>query len=338
MTPAQVRARIEKTKNKIQMNDLSEFRFTNSRDVAWGVNGWYIRQPGVVSTLAGDDLIVGSNMGSFGYYEYYGLCAIENAGIIITGEGADSISGTIGVKADRSQPCYGIINRRWARIDMGNGNDAITGAGLSDSDYGILNQGSIDTGEGDDLVSGRVGSAFGEGSAAFGISNAYGANINTGSGNDLIKGSILSVAYRGSGIFNDGIIDAGDGDDTVDALYGGFSGSGETILGAGNDTLRGFGRGQGKFLGGEGIDTIVLPSGTYSIRALPRPKDRLMFGMRDVKGIGMFGGFIMRVLVSPPPTYVINESMTISGFETFGAGSSISSVSDAAKAGSFVFA
>lgn len=35
-------------------------------------------------------------------------------------------------------------------------------------------------------------------------------------------------------------------------------------LGAGNDTLQGFG--QGRYIGGSGIDTLILPKGTYQVR------------------------------------------------------------------------
>ena len=73
----------------------------------------------------------------------------------------------------------------------------------------------------------------------------------------------VATAYRGS-IFNNGIINTGNGDDTVDGITGGFDGFGVMNLGAGNDTLRGFGT--GTFNGGAGNrDKIFLGEGEYTI-------------------------------------------------------------------------
>ena len=52
LTPAEVRAKIARISNKTQMNDLSQFRFTNSHDIALGVNGLFLRYTDVVNTLA----------------------------------------------------------------------------------------------------------------------------------------------------------------------------------------------------------------------------------------------------------------------------------------------
>ena len=127
------------------------------------------------------------------------------------------------------------------------GNDIIKGTSSTDS--GIGNDGTINTGDGDDIIKGT-----GTGS---GISN-YGT-INTGDGNDRITGTGGDFY----GIFNYGTIKTGDGNDIVDALEGGFDGDGTTYLDAGNDTLKGFGT--GNFYGGAGTDKLFFGEGTYVI-------------------------------------------------------------------------
>ena len=65
------------------------------------------------------------------------------------------------------------------------------------------------------------------------------------------------------GIFNDGTIITGTGNDFIDALTGGFSGTGLTDLGLGDDTLVGFG--SGRFDGGSGPkDKLLLADGSYA--------------------------------------------------------------------------
>jgi hypothetical protein len=60
------------------------------------------------------------------------------------------------------------------------------------------------------------------------------------------------------------LILGGSGDDCVNALLGGFSGTGTTDLGEGNDTLKGFG--SGSFDGGAGTqDAILFGEGVYTI-------------------------------------------------------------------------
>ena len=64
-----------------------------------------------------------------------------------------------------------------------------------------------------------------------------------------------------AGIANFGLIATGKGNDTVDALTGGFFGFGLTDLGEDNDTLKGFG--SGFFDGGAGtLDLLTLNVGT----------------------------------------------------------------------------
>jgi Ca2+-binding RTX toxin-like protein len=122
----------------------------------------------------------------------------------------------------------------------------------------------------------------------------------------LVTPSTPATGASGIGIYNDGTIDTGSDRDLVDALIGGFAGSGITNLGAGDDTLKGFGR--GTFQGGSGQDTLVFNPGTYTITA----------------GVGA-------------GNYIINGIMNVSGFELFGPGADITSFSAAVAAGSVRF-
>jgi hypothetical protein len=82
-----------------------------------------------------------------------------------------------------------------------------------------------------------------------GIGGAGGAG-----GNGEVSGSKGS---QGAGIWNKGTIDTGNGDDTIDALKGGFAGCGTYLLGRGRDVVKGFGT--GTFQGQSGWDSLVLP-------------------------------------------------------------------------------
>jgi hypothetical protein len=103
-----------------------------------------------------------------------------------------------------------------------------------------------------------------------------------GKDNDLITG--IASAAGGIGIYNSGYIGMDKGNDTIDALIGGFGGMGEYQLGDGDDAVKGFGT--GSFYGGLGTDSLYLPSGTYKV-------DRLGFGqdyniMSDATGETMY--------------------------------------------------
>ena len=175
---------------------------------------------------------------------------IINFGSIDVGTGNDILFGAaddiIGEVAKSSLPSdakyigSGVLNGQIGTILLGEGNDTLRGETWSISapkdplshSAGIVNFGTIDAGNGNDLVSG------------------YSGILNP-----------TNIA-----ILNNGLIKTGAGDDTVDALTGGFSGSGLTDLGDGNDTLIGFGT--GRFDGGGGFsasqkDTLLLASGTY---------------------------------------------------------------------------
>jgi len=114
----------------------------------------------------------------------------------------------------------------------------LTGKATEINGIGIVNRGTIDLGQ---KLSGYGGQA-----------------------NDLITG--IASAAGGIGIYNSGYITMDKGNDTIDALTGGFGGMGEYQLGDGDDTVKGFGT--GKFYGGSGSDSLYLPSGTYKVDRL----------------------------------------------------------------------
>jgi hypothetical protein len=188
-------------------------------------------------------------------------------GVVINAlAGNDIIKGT-------SSTYYGILN--FGTIKTGDGKDTITGTGT-----GISNYGTINTGIGNDIIKG-TGSGYGYGIRNYGTintgdgddiikgtSDGYGINnygtINTGDGNDRITGTGGDFyGIFSCGILNYDTINTGAGKDIVDALEGGFAGNGTTYLDAGNDTLKGFGT--GNFYGGAGTDKLFFGEGTYVI-------------------------------------------------------------------------
>ena len=105
------------------------------------------------------------------------------------------------------------------------------------------------------LITGNASAAGGTGIYN---SNDY---FYTASGNDIITG--IGPAAGGFGIYNSGTITTYQGNDTIDALTGGFGGGGKYKLDEGNDTVKGFGI--GTFDGGPGDDSLYLPSGSYKV-------------------------------------------------------------------------
>lgn len=319
------------------MANLQAFPFTLMSDVATSTDGW-TNIEGSVDALLGNDRITGqdaaigiesktsilnANLGDdtlYGIGEDYGILNAERS-LVMMGNGNDLVRG-------ESVAFDGILNDEMSAIYTGLGRDSI--AGISEDGDGIYNidYSLIDTGSGHDSIVGEGG--------MHGIHNDLSSCINTGSGNDTIQGSgdqgegivneedslittglgrDLIIARGGSiedgldepvyDLFNDGIISMGLGHDTLDALPLGFAGSGTVDLGANNDNLKGFG--SGCFIGGRGIDVLTFNPGTYSICSY---------------GDG---------------TFLIGDTMTVTGFEQFGAGATIPSFAAAAAAGSVTF-
>ncbi len=224
-------------------------------------------------------LITGDRSDTFvGVGELNGVYLIESA--LTTGNGNDTINGEGGV--------YG-VSAKLSLIDMGNGNNSINGTGGS---HGINLESSgllLLAEDGNDSVNGTGGavgvyldrsniqlgdgnnSIYGEGATGISLTRGF---IRTGSGDDSITGVSTSDDAGISFTFSRNTIITGAGNDTVDALTGGFEGFGRIYLGADNDTLIGDGFSSGIRFDGDGFvrdgevagtkDKIVLGNGTYS--------------------------------------------------------------------------
>ncbi|MFB2896937.1 hypothetical protein ACE1CI_28825 [Aerosakkonemataceae cyanobacterium BLCC-F50] len=240
----------------------------DARDTITGTGGFIgINNEGIIETGDGRDTITGNGNG---------IRNSGNAAIIRTGNGNDTITGSVS-----GGGFYGIINEWEAKIEAGNDNKKITGSGSFD---GILNQfgSTIQVGTGTNTISGTGGNSginnlfsvivtgdgadtitgTATGTAGVGIRNEFASTIQTGGGTDVLTG-------RGTvGIYNDGVINLGNGNNTVAALtsagtVGTFTGTGSIIFGTDQDRLRGFGT--GNFYGGGGTDIVELPTGTYTV-------------------------------------------------------------------------
>ena len=182
---------------------------------------------------------------------------VINAGEVIQAlDGSDTIIGSdIGGE-------FGIVN--FGALDTGAGNDVVTGSG---GGFGIFNQGStLETGAGNDVVTGSGG--------YFGIFN-QGSTLETGAGNDVVTGW-----GRDYGIFNGGSIilggstlDTSAGNDVITGSggdYGIYNLFGTINTGAGNDVVTGSGRWYGIVNEYESIlntgagNDVVTGSGEYS--------------------------------------------------------------------------
>jgi hypothetical protein len=245
--------------------------------------GIYISSNGTLDTGKGNDIITGSGLG-FGLLNYgtihtddgndkiagtSGLFGsnLHNLGVITTGDGNDSITGTaIGT----AMSSVGVLNSD--TINTGNGNDIITGIG---SQAGIENYGTINTGNGNDSIIAEtaleplfVGNGVGNS-----IMNKGG--INTGNGNDVI----ISTGV----IYNEGVIETGNGDDSIivdggvddditGTTYGIYNNGGAINMGDGNDSI----------IANEGFKSAENSSGAWF---LGEGKDYLKgFGSGDFNG------------------------------------------------------
>jgi hypothetical protein len=200
---------------------------TATGDSGWGI----LLLGGRIDTGEGNDIINGTG-GTTGLVFSSPVFSEDIKSRINTGEGDDIISGTGGESGISSD-----------YIDTGEGDDTISGTG---SEYG-LGSGYINTGNGDDIISGAGSQG--------GIGSSY---IDTGNGNDIITS--IGVIYNG------GVINTGDGKDSIIANEGfesGSNNSGAWFLGEGDDYMKGFG--SGDFYGGNGNDILELTPGTYTV-------------------------------------------------------------------------
>jgi len=245
---------------------------------------------GTIDTGDGNDTIIGITPKGTGILSWDSN--------INTGDGNDNIIGI-----STAEMGSGILNL--GIIDTGNSNDIITGTG---NFVAISNDGIINTGNGEDFIisqgkfsnSGVVfledgndsllvyASLFnvnlsnralenynaidtGEGDdliTSTGVIYNEGI-INTGNGNDsiFVNGGVDGITGNTYGIYNNGgAINMGDGNDSIIA-NGGFesapNSSGAWFLGEGKDYIKGYG--SGDFYGGNGNDTLELTPGTYTV-------------------------------------------------------------------------
>lgn len=188
---------------------------------------------------------------------------VLNHGAIDLGGGADRLDASVD---NRFSPLIegvgstAIVNT--GIIAAGLGADRIVSASIAPGGNAIVNSGIIDT----------------TNSISFVGASPVILVQRDDNGSDLVAGDVTSgegavvveeYIEGGAAIINNGTIRTGGGIDVVDAICGGFGGTGTVDLGAGGDSLLGFG--SGKFYGGTGIDDLTLPEGSYSIQYVKPP-------------------------------------------------------------------
>lgn len=148
------------------------------------------------------------------------------------------------------------------------GNDVITGEQVDGPGLFVPNdpkRGNLQLGKGDDSVTGT--SRSGDGIQNLGF-------IFMGPGNDQITGSGATAIRNRGFVFTQG------GDDAVDARDGRIFGRGFVDLGSGNNTFIGFGN--HTLYGGGGLDTLLLPRGTYDLSRQSKTRYRLEKGNNEL--------------------------------------------------------
>jgi hypothetical protein len=190
----------------------------------------------------------------------FGVEEILNTGITNTLAGNDEITGTgteynlIGGPTGDGMGFYNIGTGFYniGTLNTADGNDIITGIhspidpynsiGLDIKSYGILHEaGTLDTGNGNDIITGISEAKINDGSRNnnFGIYIGSNSTIDTGNGNDIITASGLDF-----GILNYGTIHTDDGNDLITGTSGDLFGSSVHNLGVintgdGNDSITG---------------------------------------------------------------------------------------------------
>ena len=195
-------------------------------------------------TLTGDS----SSRPGMGGYDYTQYAGISNGGALVAGNGGSKITGAgrTGISND-----YGIML-------FGNGINEVKGTGKivvdpkAPSPYsysfgltGVENRGIMQFGNGKNTLTG-VGFIF----IAPPTPNVY---------NTYPVGGHAAIKNYGSIIF-------GDGNNTIDALAGGFDGNGYIEFGTGQNQIKGFGQ-VSVDGGGNAKSKLLLNPGTYQIIA-----------------------------------------------------------------------
>ena len=194
----------------------------------------------------------------------------------------------------------GIINN--GTITTGKGDDSLLGDG---SIGGISNDGLIRTGQGNDVIRGVA-------YVGIGIKNT--GTINTGRGNDFIEGVSLA-----GGIENEGIIRTGQGDDFVSSL-GFLLNEGIISLGHGDDSLNGGGEGDGIINNGLirlGQGNDFLYGSGFSDGIVNRGIIRTGKGNDTLDGSGMSHGIINDDLIhtGKGEDFIVGDSLSAPGIK-----------------------
>jgi hypothetical protein len=193
-----------------------------------------------------------------------GVTGIANYGLIDYEPAAEGVNRISGDGSSGGIDNFGIIRgSRFGEILRGNGAYFFRGPA-----HGIVNTGQIDLAGGDDRI------------------------IARGSGRGFI--AIPRPPFDFSpDLINTGVIDMGDGSDRINVAENGVSGSlgkvGNIEMGGGNDVFLGFGDDQ-IISGGDGIDTLRLPAGSYEFIPSGFPAS----GAVEVSAVGaslLFTGF-----------------------------------------------
>jgi hypothetical protein len=153
----------------------------------------------------------------------FGEEQIVNTGIANTLAGDDVITGTV-----TQDSGTGISND--GTLNTGDGNDIINGNGAG-INSGIGNSGYIDTGDDNDVITGINNGGDGDG-----ITNYGGGTIDTGNGNDIITGIATFNSPSSKGIYNSATINTGNGNDSI-ISQGNSVNYGGVFLGNGNDSI-----------------------------------------------------------------------------------------------------
>jgi len=179
----------------------------------------------IIDTGDGNDSLLGSGYNG-GFFNGFPNDINNSPSIINSGKGDDYIG---------SGATRGDALRNYSIINTGDGNDTIDGFGRY---HGILNEGSIDTGADDDLISGVNDDGNGvTDDANFDEPAIYNSGfINTSDGNDRITGRGFYNDAIINGIINSGTINTGNGKDSI-TFEGIFTNIGGVFLENGDDSI-----------------------------------------------------------------------------------------------------
>jgi hypothetical protein len=220
--------------------ELSYVIFTDEDDIVPASGEDKILNTGIANTLAGNDVITGT--GEYGVL--IGTIEFGNrVATLNTGDGNDEITGTTTMypqynpRSRLDHGMYGMIIGYGSTIDTGKGDDIITGSAKTPDDIrgisqGFINLGTFNTDDGNDTITGIADNSNDQDSRGYirGLYNYSGSTFDTGKGNDVIMSS-GEYSFINGGTFN-----TDDDNDTI-ICQGGLHNRGTLFLGDGNDSI-----------------------------------------------------------------------------------------------------